>query len=357
MKKFDEPNNRLKEDPTLAAYGLRRLHIRQMPTSSGTSSARTYQNSDVSAAARSRRQNGKILDSWCSAADNAGATYFWNPDDAAALRAKNDINSPRNLSSSGGFGTTGGVGGGGGGGGSNLTSGHLPYNHHPAVATQQRVQKIVPSGYAPNRFPVSVSYTARPCWPKTYTFATPPTSPSYSSSTLPAANRVTNGAGGPLVVPSTSTFNNPSSSNGHAAERIIYPKSSCPSATTSNSGSASSPLPRRFENDNVAHTQALPSASLRNEKSHRIGRLGHGFFRRKLPITKCNGIKEGRGGGEGRRSGNNGGDSSTFPMPQSKSATTDTRSNSDFDDSRKQPVFWSASKNKNGWSFLFSFVS
>lgn len=319
MKKFDEPNNRLKENSALAAYGLRRLNVRQGPVSSCT--LRSYQGTE-NPATRARPQNGKILDSWYSTGDSAGATYFWNPDDVK--RAKNDINSPRNIGNSGNFGTNTVASG-------SLTSGSMSYNS-AGIPTQQKPQKIIPSGYAPNRFPVSVSYTARPCWPKTYSYVNSSYSASSTSGTPPVK---INGAA--TASPSTSAFS-PSSAT---TECIIFPKPVL-SSTSNGTSILSSPnsIPRRFENG----TTTAEVITQNHVKSRGIG-LKNGFFRRKLSISKRNGCKE----------------STTLPRKISRQQQTSgmpDRKANDFGSSSKReaPLIWSVPANKDGL-FLFSGVS
>lgn len=217
MKKSDESNSRLQEDSSVAVHGLRRFNMRQETP---------LTNSNVS---RSMYQNDNILDSWHNA-DEVGATYFWNHDDME--RTKNDISLLRGVITNSYAGVEPG---------DSMSSAEANHRRVSGGASQQ-LQKIVPCGYAPNRFPVTVTSTSRPCWPKTcygnsaYTFSGTITLP---SAIIPGSLSVTQPA------PSTSYFGISS-----VNEQIVCPKS--PSASNASSDKKSqtllTSLLRQFEN-------------------------------------------------------------------------------------------------------------
>uniref|UniRef100_A0A0R3RIA8 Uncharacterized protein n=1 Tax=Elaeophora elaphi TaxID=1147741 RepID=A0A0R3RIA8_9BILA len=235
MKKSDESNNRSQEDSSTAVHGLRRFNLRQETSLSSNNTLRNCKGIEVSGNSRTMYQNGKIVDSWRSDEDDLDATYFWNHDDME--RTKNDISLLRSVitSSYAGVEFDGSV---------NSSKG----NHsRPDKGTAQRLQKIVPCGYAPNRFPVTVTCTPRPCWPKTcygnpaYTFSGTITSPSTKIIPGSSSSRT-------QPTPSTSGFDTSS-----ANEQIIYPKSPSTSDTGPNKKSQTLliGLFHRFENETL----------------------------------------------------------------------------------------------------------
>ncbi|VDK65057.1 unnamed protein product [Onchocerca ochengi] len=270
MKKSDESNNRSQEDSSSAVHGLRRFNMRQGTSLSGSNVLNNGQGIEVPSSSRSTYQNGKILDSWHNAKDNASATYFWNQDDME--RTKNDISLLRNVITSNYSSVAPG---------NSMNSSEENYNRADG-ATSQGLQKIVPCGYAPNRFPVTIIPAPRPCWPKT--FYGNPAHTFSGTVTLPSTRIISASSSMTQPIPSTSGFNSLS-----ANEQIIYPKS--PSASDSNPGGRSQMLLigllRRFETGT-----STPDILEAEHKKFGKNDSGSEFFCRKLSFPKHNSVKE-----------------------------------------------------------------
>ncbi|VDP17863.1 unnamed protein product [Onchocerca flexuosa] len=269
MKKSDESNSRPQEDSSLAVYGLRRFNMRQGISPSSSNVLNNGQEIEVPSSSRSMYQNGKILDSWHNAKDNASATYFYNHDDME--RTKNDISLLRNVITSNYSSVAPG---------NSMNSSEANYNRADG-ATSQGLQKIVPCGYAPNRFPITITPTPRPCWPKT--FYGNPAHAFSGTVTLPSTRIISASSSVTQPIPSTSGFN-PLSAN----EQIVYPKS--PSASDSNSGGRSQTLLigllRRFETGTNT-----PDILETERKKFSKNDSGSEFFCRKLSFPKHNSVK------------------------------------------------------------------
>ncbi|OZC12609.1 hypothetical protein X798_00240 [Onchocerca flexuosa] len=269
MKKSDESNSRPQEDSSLAVYGLRRFNMRQGISPSSSNVLNNGQEIEVPSSSRSMYQNGKILDSWHNAKDNASATYFYNHDDME--RTKNDISLLRNVITSNYPNVAPG---------NSMNSSEANYNRADG-ATSQGLQKIVPCGYAPNRFPITITPTPRPCWPKT--FYGNPAHAFSGTVTLPSTRIISASSSVTQPIPSTSGFN-PLSAN----EQIVYPKS--PSASDSNSGGRSQTLLigllRRFETGTNT-----PDILETERKKFSKNDSGSEFFCRKLSFPKHNSVK------------------------------------------------------------------
>ncbi|KAL3998471.1 dullard-like phosphatase domain protein [Acanthocheilonema viteae] len=245
MEKNDESNIRSQEDSSVAVHGLRRFNIRQGAPLSSSSTLRNCKGIEVPSSSRSMYQNGKILDSWHSAED-VGATCFWNHDDIEWT--KNDISLLRSVITSSYAGVEPG---------SNMNSSEANHSNADGGASQ-RLQKIVPCGYAPNRFPLTVASTPRPCWPKicygnsAYTFS--------GTVTLPSTRIVPDSQPMTQSTPSASSL-----SASSVNEQIIYPKLSF--ASDGGSGKKSQTLMagllRRFENEakNVRNKSSKSASS------------------------------------------------------------------------------------------------
>lgn len=166
-KSYDDSLNRSREDsPTLAAYGLRRVNVRGTPTTFIPNIQRGPQGAYLERG--TLRQNGNSVDSWHSSNDDSNKTgkpYYWGSD------TKSEPITNRSNDSS-------------------YSTSNLMYTSVSSTPPSPRHQKIVPSGYAPHRFPVSISYTARPKWPATYNYTPSFTAPNTMS--LPST-RVTSG--------------------------------------------------------------------------------------------------------------------------------------------------------------------
>ncbi|KAK6106209.1 dullard-like phosphatase domain protein [Brugia pahangi] len=250
MKKSDERNSQSLEGSSLAVHGLRRLNVRQGASLSSSNVLRNCKGIEVLDASKSLYRKSKILNSWYSAEDNMSATCFWNHDDME--RTKNDISLLGNVITS----TCTGVASG-----SNM---NLNEVNHSRVegATSQGLQKIVPCGYAPNRFPVTVTSTPRSCWPKTCY-----ENPSYTSSgavSLPSLRLIPRPPSIMQPVPSTSDFGISS-----ANEQIIHSKSML--ASDSSPGDRSQTLLvgllRRFENGTGIRYKNFTKINLADEFS------------------------------------------------------------------------------------------
>uniref|UniRef100_A0A1I7VYF3 Uncharacterized protein n=1 Tax=Loa loa TaxID=7209 RepID=A0A1I7VYF3_LOALO len=266
MKKTDESNNQSQEGSSLVIHGLRRFSVRQ-----GTSNnSLNCKGIEVSGTSKSLYQNGEVLDSWHNAEDDVSATPFWNHDDME--RTRNDISLLKSVVTNSYTGMTPG---------SSMNSSEV--NHSRADGTtSQRLQKFVPCGYAPNRFPVTLTSIPRSCWPKTcygdpaHTFSGTITLP--STRIVPASSSTTQS------VPSTSGLGTLS-----ANEQIIYPKS----PSTSNSGPRNKSqtllvgLLRRINNG----TSTSSVLEAEHKKISKID-LGSEFFYRKLSFPKYSAVKE-----------------------------------------------------------------
>ncbi|EJW84637.1 hypothetical protein WUBG_04450 [Wuchereria bancrofti] len=250
MKKSDGRNGRSLEDSSLAVHGLRRLNVRQGTSLSSSNVLRNCKAIEVSGTSKSLYQNSKILNSWYSAEDNMSATCFWNHDDME--RTKNDISLLRNVITSSCAGMASG------------SSMNLNEANHSRVegATSQGLQKIVPCGYAPNRFPVTVTSTPCSCWPKTCY-----ENPSYTSSgavSLPSVRIIPGPPSMVQPVPSTCGFGTSS-----ANEQIIHSKSTL--ASDGGPGDSSQTLLvgllRRFENGTEMGRKNFTKINLASEFS------------------------------------------------------------------------------------------
>lgn len=317
MKKSDESNSRSQEDSSLIVHGLRRFNIRQGTSLSSSNVLRNCKGIEVSGTARPLYQNGKILDSWHSAEDDVGATYFWNHDDME--RTKNDISLLRSVITSNYTGVAPG---------SSMNSSEANHNRADG-ATSQRLQKIVPCGYAPNRFPVTVTPTPRSCWPKTcygnptYTFSGTIAIP--STRIIPDSSSVTQ------PVPSTSGFGTSS-----ANEQIVYPKS--PSISDSGPGDRSQTLLvgllRRFENG--TNTSDILKTG-RKKFSSKIDLRSESFCQ-KLSFPKHSAVKECTSA-DGRK-------------PQLETVDKKGGAVEGGDGRRDALLIWSLSKDKGDYLFL-----
>uniref|UniRef100_A0A915Q5J5 DUF4005 domain-containing protein n=1 Tax=Setaria digitata TaxID=48799 RepID=A0A915Q5J5_9BILA len=258
MKKSDESNNRLQEDSSVTVHGLRRFNKRQGTVGSNSSIIRNCQGIET------LNRSGKVLDSWHSAEKDEEATYFWNSDDMG--RTKNNNSFLRSIISNNYTSVAQG----------NCMNSSEAKHSCTTGPISQRMQKIIPCGYAPNRFPVTVTTVPRECWPKTCC-----ANPFYAFSgtnTLPSARISSSSPSAIQPLPSTSSFNPLS-----ASEQTVY--------LTSDDGCKSQTLPvgllRRFEND--ASVRGV--LGMEREKFSKF-HLGSEIFHRKLSFSKRNGGRE-----------------------------------------------------------------
>ncbi|KAM3720409.1 Carboxy-terminal domain RNA polymerase II polypeptide A small phosphatase [Dirofilaria immitis] len=266
MKKSDESNSRLQEDSSLAVHGLRRFNIRQGVPLSSRNILNNCQGIEMSNTSRSIYQNGKILDSWHNE-DDASAANFWNHDDME--KTKNDVSLLRNVITNSYMSVAPG---------SNVNLNEANYARTDG-ATSQELQKIVPCGYAPNRFPVNVTPAPGSCWPKTCYGNSAHT---FSNAVVLPSTRIISASSSTQPIPSTSGFN-PSSTN----EQIIYSKS----PLANDIGPSSKPqtlligLLRRFENG-----FSTPGILETERKKLNKVNLGSEFFWGKLSFPKHNSV-------------------------------------------------------------------
>ncbi|CAG9538030.1 unnamed protein product [Cercopithifilaria johnstoni] len=269
MKKSDELNSQSQENSSIAVHGLRRFNIRQRTTLSSSSTLGNCKDIEVSGTSRSMNQDGQILNSLHTTENDVGATYFRNHDDIEWT--KNDISVLKSVIKSSYIGVEPGS-----------SADSIETNHSRADGgTSQRLQKIVPCGYAPNRFPVTVTSTPQ-FWPKTCYG-----NPAYAFSNtinLPSTRIILGSSSMTQTALSTSSFGISS-----ANEQIDYSKS--PSASDASPGEKPQTLLigllRRFENGmNTSRVLQMEC-----KKFSKVD-LGNEFFSRKLSFPRHSAVKE-----------------------------------------------------------------
>lgn len=204
MKKSDGSNSRSQEDSSVAVHGLRRFNLQQGMSLSSSNATRNCKGIEVSATSRSMYQNSRIR---YSPEDDVDATYFWNHDDVKWTENNTSLLRSATTSNYAAVEPS-----------SSMSSTEV--NHSRAdESAPKRLQKIIPCGYTPNRFPVTVTSAPHSCWPKTYHETLPYT---FSGTiTLPSTRIVPDSQS--MAEPAPSTSNCGTSS---VNEQIIYQKSS-----------------------------------------------------------------------------------------------------------------------------------
>lgn len=144
MKKSNEFSRRLRDVSSL-------FNRRQRTLPSSINILRDCKVIEVSDASKSLYQNDKILDSWNNAESRVS---FYNY--VERERRKNDISLNRNIVKNGYIDMA-----------SDSSTTSCKVSHIRSVgSTPQRLQKIILSGYAPHRFPVTSTSAPHSCWPK-----------------------------------------------------------------------------------------------------------------------------------------------------------------------------------------------
>ncbi|VDM24592.1 unnamed protein product [Toxocara canis] len=122
---------RLKESPVLTTHGFRRLNGKSLVSGTPVRGI-----SPISQQASPLNNAAKSLDTWQRIEDASGVTYYWNPQSSNVSPFTSSDMSSRALSSS---------------------SRNACFSNGSVAGAHP---KVAPTGYAPNRFPLSTSYNS-----------------------------------------------------------------------------------------------------------------------------------------------------------------------------------------------------